>query len=124
LRPIPWHVVLGQQLWISEGWYNKFSRPADLNDTGVGFTDAQVDALKIPDVKTLLDYERAVAKQLLSYLANLTENELDREAPNSQTPGTTRAVHLRLIAILNNLQHVGQAGYVRGILKGHGWYGR
>ena len=117
-------VVLGEQIWISEGWHKKFNRPPDLNDTGVGHTDAQVDGLEIADVKTLLDYHRAVIKPLLRYLDRLTENELDRECANSQHPGTTRAVHSRLIGALNNMQHVGQAGYVRGLLKGHRWYGR
>jgi hypothetical protein len=117
-------VVLGQQVWISDGWHARFNRPADFNDTGSGQTEAQVDALTVPNVQTLLDYEQAVAKPLLKYLGGLTEQELDRGAPNSQSPGTTRPVHLRLAGILNNLQHVGQAGYARGMIKGHGWYGR
>jgi len=117
-------VVLGEQLWISEGWHKRFNRPPDLNDTGNSHTDAQVDALEIPDVKTLLDYHHAVIKPLLRYLDRLTESELDRETPNSQHPGTTRPVHSRLIGGLNNLQHVGQAAYVRGLIKGHRWSGR
>lgn len=117
-------VVLGEQLWIKDGWHKKFNRLPDFNDTGSGYTDAQVDALKIPDLKTLLAYHRAVMRPLLNYLGNLTEKELDRQTPDSQRPGTTRPVHDRLIAVLNNLQHVGQAGYVRGLLKGRGWYGR
>jgi hypothetical protein len=117
-------VVLGKQLWISEGWHKKFNRPSDLNETGNGYTDAQVDALKIPDVKTLLAYERAVMEPLLRYIETLTEKELDREVPASWLPGTTTPVHSRLVGALNNLQHVGQAGYVRGIIKVHGWYGR
>ena len=117
-------VVLGEQLWISEGWHKKFNRPGDFDDTGSGHSGAQVDALKIPSAKTLLDYQHAVMGPLLRYIEGLTEQELDRETPNSQRPGTTRPVHARLAAVLNNLQHVGQAGYVRGIIKGHGWYGR
>jgi hypothetical protein len=117
-------VALGQQLWITEGWHAKFSRPPDSNETGSGFTGDQVDALRIPDVTTLLNYERAVAGALAEYLGQLTEDELEREAPNSQSPGSTRPVHARLLGILNNYQHVGQAGYVRGIIKGQGWYGR
>jgi hypothetical protein len=117
-------VVLGEQLWISDGWHRKFKRPPDFNDTGFGHTDAQVDDLFIPDIKTLLEYNRAVIKRLLSYLDGLTEKELDREAPNSQNPGATRAVHFRLIGVLTNLEHVGQAAYARGIIKGQGWYGR
>jgi hypothetical protein len=117
-------VVLGQQLWISQGWHAKFNRQPNFNETGVGFTDDQVDALRIPDIKTLLEYEEAVREALIKYLGGITEVELDRQAPNSQAPGTNRPVHDRLVGILNNYQHVGQAGYVRGIIKGHGWYGR
>ena len=117
-------VVLGEQLWIKDGWHKKFKRPADFNDTGSGYSPAQVNALKIPDIKTLLDYQCAVMAPLLRYIEGLTEKELDRETPNSQRPGTTRPVHSRLAGVLLNLQHVGQAGYVRGMIKGHGWYGR
>ncbi len=116
--------VLGEQLWIKDGWHKKFNRPADFNETGKGFTDAQVDALRIPDIKTLLDYEKAVKEPLLRYLETLTEQELDREVPASWEPGTTSPVHSRLTGALLNLQHVGAAAYVRGIIKGHGWYGR
>ena len=117
-------VVLGEQLWISAGWHEQFDRPADNNDTGAGYTDEQVDTLRIPSVGTLLEYQRAVAKSLMDYLKQLSEQELDREAPNSQAPGTMRSVYSRLLGILNNYQHVGQAGYVRGIIKDHRWYGR
>lgn len=117
-------VVLGEQLWLSECWHKKFNRPADFNDTGAGHSSAQVDALKIPDMQTLLDYQHDVMGPLLRYIEGMTEQELDREAPDSQRPGTTRPVHARLVGVLNNLQHVGQAGYVRGMIKVQGWYGR
>ena len=117
-------VILGKQLWISEGWANKFNRPADPNDTGYGHAQAQVDALKIPNVKMLLDYQESIKKPLFHYLEGLTEKELDKEYPYSLKPGTTGPAGKRLIGVLNNLQHVGQAGYARGMIKGHGWYGR
>jgi hypothetical protein len=66
----------------------------------------------------------AVKMPLLSYIENLKEPELDREFPASWLPDTTRPVSARLSGTLLNLQHVGAAAYVRGILKGHGWYGR
>jgi hypothetical protein len=116
--------VLGEQLWIKKGWHKKFNRAPDLNDTGFGHTDAQVDALKIPDVATLLAYEKAVRNALTGYLQGLSEKELDREAASSIKPGTTAAVHARISAALLNLQHVGAAAYVRGIIRGQGWYGR
>ena len=117
-------VVLGEQLWIKDGWHKKFNRPSDFNDTGVGHTNAQVDALEIPDIKTLLDYMNAIKEPLLSYIENLSEKDFDKEAPASWLPGTTRPVHSRLSGELHHIQHVGAAAYVRGLIKGHGWYGR
>jgi hypothetical protein len=118
-------IVLGQQLWIKDGWHKRFNRTADFNDTGVGHTDAQVDALYIPDIKTLLDYEKAVKAPFMKFIAQLTDKDLDKEYPLSQTPGATRPLHARLLGQLaHGYPHIGQAGYVRGNIKGHGWYGR
>ena len=117
-------VIRGEQLWIKDGWHKKFNRPADINDTGVGFTDAQVDALYVPDAKTLVEYGRAVVKPVLDYIDNLTEQELDRDAPSSLKGRPAIVVRERLTGTLLNLQHIGAAEYVRGIIKGHGWYGR
>jgi len=118
-------VILGQQLWIKDGWHKKFNRPADFNDTGVGHTDAQVDALYIPDVKTLENYEKAVKAPFEQFIDKLTEKDLDKEFPLSQTPGATRALNARLSGQLaHNYPHIGAASYARGIIKGQGWYGR
>jgi hypothetical protein len=127
-RSLDWtvgDVISGEQVWIKDGWHKTFHPPPEPNDTGCGHTDAQVDNLKIPDIKTLLDYHRAVMKPLINYLERLTEQELDRECKSSQHPGTTAPAHSRLVGVLiYNLQYIGQAAYVRGLIKGHGWYGR
>jgi hypothetical protein len=117
-------VVLGKQLWISAGWNKKFNRAPDYNDTGFGFTNQQVDSLFIPSAAVLVDYGRTVKEPLLKYIEELTEQELERQAPFSMTPGATRMVSERLVGTLMNLQHIGAAAYVRGIIKGQGWYGR
>ena len=118
-------IILGQQLWIKDGWHKKFNRPADFNDTGVGHTDAQVDALFIPNVKTLLDYEKAVKSPFPGFIEKLTEKDLEKEYPSSQHPGITFKLHERLLRQLaHNYPHIGAAAYARGIIKGQGWYGR
>ncbi len=117
-------VITGEQLWIKDGWHKKFNRAPDPNDTGYGHTDTQVDNLRIPDVQTLLNYRRAVMAVTLKYLENLTEKELDRDCEFSMQPGTKRAASLRIIGNINDIQHVGQAAYVRGLIKGHRWSGR
>jgi hypothetical protein len=118
-------VILGQQLWITDGWHRKFNKPADLDETGVGYSDAQVDGLYISDTQTLFDYGRSVQKPTLDYLEKLTEKELAREYPYSHEPGVNRPVHARLMGQLaHNLPHIGAASYARGIIKVQGWYGR
>jgi hypothetical protein len=116
--------VLGEQLWVSEGWHKKFGMPPDPLDTGYGHTDAQVDALKIPDIKTLLDYYHAVMNAFIKRIKILTEADLDKEYPYSVEPGARRAFYLRITSNMHDMMHVGQAGYVRGLIKGHRWYGR
>jgi len=117
-------MILGEQLWIRDGWHKKFNLSADPQNTGYNHSDAEVDNLRIPDVQTLLAYHHAVMNVTLNYLENLTEDELSKEYPFSVEPGTKRPVYLRLISNINDIQHVGQAGYVRGLIKGHRWYGR
>jgi hypothetical protein len=112
------------QLWVSGKWHLKFNRPPDQNDTGYGHTPAQAAAFKAPSIQILLDYARAVHERTLLYISTrLTENDLEREVV-SPTLGTTNTVEQRILSTINDFQHIGQAGYVRGLLSGIGWYGR
>ena len=124
-----WHILRGQdlgiaglkgeeQLWIREGWHAKFNRPAEPMDFGLGHTPEDLAAFKSPDVKTLLDYQKAVFEQTKRYLNSLSESELDRKLDHPVFP----TVGARITAIISdNLQHAGQAGYVRGLIQGKGW---
>jgi hypothetical protein len=128
-----WHTARGQdrmnadlfgedQLWVSEKWHLKFNRLPDQNDTGFGHSTEQVAAFHAPDSATLREYYRAVFKRTQNYITSrLSEEDLDRQVW-SPTFKSTATVESRLIPIINNFQHVGQAGYVRGLLKGKGWY--
>jgi len=56
--------------------------------------------------------------------SKLSETELARES-KSLTLATVNTVRARLVGVINdNLQHVGQAAYVSGLLKGKGWLSR
>ena len=124
-----WHILRGQdlgiaglmgdeQLWIREGWHAKFGRAPEPMDFGLGHTPEDLAAFKSPDVKILLDYQKAVLEQTKRYLNNLSESELDRKLDHPVFP----TVGARIIAIISdNLQHAGQAGYVRGLIQGKGW---
>jgi len=108
-----------EQRWIVEKWYSKFSRNPDPNDWGVGHSSEDVSNFQSPDSKTLLGYYYAVLKQTKEYIDKLSIAELGREIDNPRSP----TVGLRLAGIINdNIQHVGQVAYLRGMLKGKGWY--
>jgi hypothetical protein len=79
---------------------------------------------KAPDAQTLLDYARAVHDRTGEYITHrLTETDLEREV-FSPTLKVTYTVEQRILSTINDFQHIGQAGYVRGLLSGIGWYGR
>jgi hypothetical protein len=116
--------ILGEeQLWIRDQWYLRFNRQPDPNDTGYGHSMQQAVGFRAPDVPTYLDCYRAVAARTQQYLTTrLSPDDLERIV-TSPALGTN-TVAGRMSGTINNFQHVGQAGYVKGMLKGFGWYGR
>ena len=126
---LAWHLTRGQdsaiawvtgqqQLWIKDNWSTKFNREPNPGDTGFRHKSEDVAAFKSPDVETLLGYHRAVFERSKEYLGKLTTTELGRELKNPVMP----TVEALLMAILSDdLQHVGQIAYLRGLFKGRGW---
>ncbi len=129
---LAWHLTRGQdrqiasftgeeQLWIKDGWYAKFNRPPDAKDTGFRHSSEDVRAFKSPDVKTILEYHRAVLERLKSYISSLSAADLDLEL-NEPWFQPLPTVGVRLVSVMSDeLQHAGQIAYVRGLLKGKGW---
>ncbi len=122
--------VMGEeQLWIKDKWHVKFNRAADPTETGYGHTAKQAKEFKSPSVKVILDYQKALMNYVENYINNrLTENDLAREY-TSPTFKDKRVVESTIVGqFWHGMHHVGQAGYVRGLLKGKGkgkgWYGR
>jgi hypothetical protein len=114
-----------EQLWITDKWYAKFNRAPDAGETGVGHTTEQAKAFKSPDSEGLMDYHHAILKRIEQYInSRLTEKDLDRET-YSPTLKNVAMVSTRITGVIQQgFLHVGQAGYVRGMLKGKGWYGK
>ena len=110
-----------EQLWIRDGWHERFGREQEPRDVGFGFEPEQVAAFKSPDNKILLGYLKASVARTLGYLKGLTQEDLDRELDEPQySPLPTLGV--RIISILDDcILHAGQAAYVRGLRQGKGW---
>jgi hypothetical protein len=112
------------QLWIADGWHARFGMPPDPRDYGSGHrqTRAQVDAFQITDKPLFLDYLDAVFAQTKSYLAKVSNADLNRVLDEPQyQPLPTLGV--RLASVVNcNTRHAGQIEYLRGLIKNDGWF--
>jgi len=105
----------GEQAWTAEGWVDRFALPLDPSDTGYGH-DPDMVAVVVVDAGSLLGYFEDVHRRTLAYLGQLTETDLERVVDRRWDPPVT--VGVRLVSVLaDDLQHVGQAAYLRGIIE-------
>jgi len=105
----------GRQRWTTQGWADLFDLPLDPGDTGYGH-DPETVGLVVADAHALLDYYEDVHQRTLEFVAGLSESDLERVVDERWDPPVTMRVRL-VSVIADDLQHVGQAAYVRGILQ-------
>ena len=104
-----------EQVWTAQGWTGRFGLPVDDAATGYGMDDDEVDAVRVPSADLLLGYSRAVHARSAEFLRGLTDEDLDRVVDTRWDPQVTLGV--RLVSVLyDDLQHLGQAAYLRGLL--------
>jgi Protein of unknown function (DUF664) len=109
-------VAGAEQVWTSQGWVERFGLPFDPRDTGYGHRAAEVAAVRVESGELLVGYYDAVHQQTIRYVEQLTDADLARVVDRSWDPPVTLGV--RLVSVLaDNLQHAGQAAFVRGILQ-------
>jgi len=114
--------VMGEEeLWVKDGWCNKFNRAPDPLDSGYGHSPEQAAAFKSPGADTLLDYHRAVLEKSKSCLATLNSSDLNRPVEDRYSQLFPTVGSRLVIALDELLQHAGQVGYIRGLLHGYGW---
>jgi uncharacterized damage-inducible protein DinB len=103
-----------EQVWTADGWFDRFDLPLDPTDTGYGHGPEDVAAVTA-DAEMLLGYFEEVHEKTLAYVDTLTEADLARVIDKSWDPPVT--VGIRLVSVIaDDLQHAGQAAYVRGVL--------
>ncbi len=108
-------VAGGAQVWSAEGWSARFGLPFDKSDTGYGHSSDEVAAVRA-DAGLLTGYHNAVHERTVRYVSGLVEAALDRVVDTSWDPLVTLGV--RLVSVISDdLQHAGQAAYVRGYLQ-------
>ncbi|TFB46997.1 mycothiol transferase [Cryobacterium tagatosivorans] len=102
-----------EQVWTADGWSVRFALPFGPSATGYGHTADEVAAVR-SSAELLGGYFDAVHSRTIAYLPTLVETDFVRVVDRAWNPPVTLAV--RLVSIIaDDLQHAGQAAYVRGL---------
>jgi len=104
-----------RQVYVDGPWAARFGLEPDPSDTGYDHTIEQVGTVRPESAEALVEYYAAVHDRTLGLLRGLTGADLDRVVDERWEPPVTLGV--RLVSVLDDdLQHAGQAAYVRGLL--------
>jgi uncharacterized damage-inducible protein DinB len=110
-----------EQAWTSEGWADRFGLPFPPSETGYGHSHEHVAAVRA-SAELLTGYHDAVFRHTIAYVQQVTEADLDRVVDKAWDPPVTLGV--RMVSVISDdLQHAGQAAYVRGLIR-PGWDAR
>ncbi len=104
------------QVWQEDDWGPRFGLPSGAMDTGYGHSPSQVASLRPESADVLVAYYQAVAARTAAFLETLSDDDLDRVVDEAWDPPVTLGVRLVSVAD-DDLEHVGQAAYVRGLLE-------
>jgi Protein of unknown function (DUF664) len=106
-----------EQVWLRDGWARRFGLPFDDSAHGYGQGPDEVAAVQVRSGDLLTGYYDAVSEQSLRIVLGLTGADLDRIVDDRWDPPVTLGV--RLVSVLaDDLQHAGQAAYLRGLITG------
>lgn len=103
-----------EPVYAARGFAERLALPYRRSSVGYGQTAQEVARFRVADPTVLIDYYTAVHEATLSALAAMTEADLDRvtDDPFAVSYAT------RLVSIINDVtQHLGQAAYLRGLLR-------
>lgn len=104
-----------EQVWSVDGWAEKFDLPFDHTATGYGQSSVDV-AQVLASAELLSGYHEAVYAKTAAYLEALEHDDYAKIVDENWNPPVTLGA--RLISVISDdLQHAGQAAYVRGLLK-------
>ncbi|MFC9582195.1 DinB family protein [Streptomyces yangpuensis] len=105
-----------EQVWPAGGWADRFGLPLPAASTGYGHSARQAGTVRVGSGELLLGYFDAVHEQTLGFVRGLAAADLDRVVDERWDPPVTLGVRL-VSVIADDLQHAGQAAYVRGVLE-------
>jgi hypothetical protein len=116
-----------EQVWTGDGWYQRFGLPYVKTAQGFRMTPTEVGMFNTRDARLLSGYAAAVWSQTGAILESLTDDDVDTVIDRRWTPPVTIGIRLASV-VVETSQHVGQAGYVRGLRErtvgiNSGWAG-
>lgn len=104
-----------EQIWSLGHWAERFGLARGTMETGYSHRPDEVARVRPGDARTLTDYYFAVHERTVGFVRTLTDDDLDQVVDERWTPAVT--VGVRLVSVVNDdVQHAGQAAYVRGML--------
>jgi hypothetical protein len=107
------HAANAGQVWIDDGWAERFDLSLRRHDTGYGHAPDDVAAVRA-SADLLVGYHDAVYARTVDYVERLTDDDLARVIDERWDPPVTLAV--RLVSVLGDaFQHIGQAAYIKGL---------
>ncbi|WP_405783285.1 DUF664 domain-containing protein [Streptomyces sp. NBC_00859] len=104
-----------EQVWLAQGWAGRFGLPFDDTETGYGQSARQTAQVQA-GAELLTGYYDAVHEQTVGFVRGLDDAALDRVVDEAWSPPVTLGVRLASV-IADDLQHAGQAAFVRGALE-------
>ncbi|ANZ20887.1 Protein of unknown function (DUF664) [Streptomyces noursei ATCC 11455] len=104
-----------EQIWSTDEWYEAYGLPFAEEDTGYGHSRKDVAKVRGLRAELLTGYHTAVHENTVRHLGTLGVKDLDRVVDRNWSPPVTLGVRL-VSVIADDLQHAGQAAYVRGLL--------
>jgi uncharacterized damage-inducible protein DinB len=100
------------QVWPR--WADRSGLPFAPGDTGYGHGPAEVAAVRVSG-ELLTGYHDETYEQTIQYVRRVTDDDLGRVVDKRWDPPVTLGV--RLVSVVSDdLQHAGQAAFVRGLL--------
>jgi uncharacterized damage-inducible protein DinB len=105
-----------RQAWTASGWAARLGLPFGQADTGYGHGPEEVAAVRVASAELLTGYYDAVCEQTIRYVGGLADADLDRIVDERWDPPVTLGVRL-VSVIADDLQHAGQAAYLRGLIE-------
>ena len=104
------------QVWTAQGWARRFDLPMDDEDHGYGHSSADVAAVRVESGELLTGYHDAVHRQTVESVRSVADSDLGRIVDRRWDPPVTLGVRL-VSVIADDLQHAGQAAFVRGLVE-------